>query len=487
MNKYLYLFIFFSFFYFFKVYYVGYSINNDGILYIAIANEISQGNTDYIRENIYGNLAYPYLINYIKYFSGLSLLNSAIIINYFFSIAFLLTLIKFNNTFFKNKNLYFYLMIFSFYPYFENTIFLIIRDHGFFFFQLLALFLFFKYLKNTKNVFYIPLILCITLFAAFFRIEAILFFLLFIFYFFVSFIKDNNVNSKKFLILFSVIFFICIIPFLDSINLLGRIGDFQVFSNIFLDKLNSGFNDKFNKIDDFFRFSYESHHISALLVLIYFFVRLFIFFGPSAFLINRDNICSILTKKEHLILFLFFLAGLLIALINLYINSFLSRRYLVFYILTLYPLIAFYIYKNTKLKKNIFNKMIFLFFLTHILYGFIRISSNFYKHEPTNAYIAYKHTFNISDDKMLIIDKVVNFYRENYSTGLNYPDSCISLQSYEKLLINEELISDFESKYYHCPLGFSDKVLSDRAIKIFNNDKGHAVYLIALNVDNENE
>lgn len=407
----------------------GIEINRDGLLYLDQAKNIK--NPASANNLQISWLFYPYLINLLHQITSFSYVFSAKIINLLFLTFSFFYINKILLLTLKNQKIVWIsliLLMTTSSKLIDGYLPMVIRDHGFYFFIILALynlFLIFDFDKYSKKIklqlkaYPFIMIAFSSIMATMFRFEAIVYFL-----FFLLMILVSPYNRIKFHFIFIVpIIFLIIFYILNYIDLINL--------NYYLNKII------FLKDNIFGGIEFQSDNMHAQLLLD---SNLFIFKFISLFLISINKLFNSIglfyiiffvifvktckvnflkAKNNHLLIYIIFL-NLIIVYLNLLQTNIISGRYFVLSILIFHCLFATLIFhlinqNNLKIlfsyKKQplIFIKRIFLLLIIcFLIYSFF---DNLYDRKiSTDLNLAYSLKANFPDQNIFTDNPRINFY-----------------------------------------------------------------------------
>lgn len=416
-------------------------LNNDAILYLRLANIFTNSPASFVENfHIHNWPYYSLLISFISETFKLSILLSSQLINFILSVLTFFTILVTVKNISQNKNNYLItlILILCFSYLISDYIPMIIRDHGMWFFSIIGVFSFLKFIDTGKNIFIVG---SISLFfmGFFFRPESIIFILgLFLFTFYYEDYRKKLFNIKFLSI--SLIFFICLFMYLISlgqythlaeiiertISVLPNINLIPLFSdNLWLSKLLVN----------------EAFTIKLLITFGIFFKKLIISLGIPAFItyfifrnlptIYKDN--EILQKKINF-LFIIFLINSILAFLNFYATYVLSSRYLFFGTLISIVLSASILnihINNLGSIRNFFNNnklasflLLFIFLINVFFDILVRDRKYTYEMKVSNWVLSQKSEFK----DIYINDRKLGFYiTKEY---IDVDNSVVNIENY---------------------------------------------------------
>ena len=321
------------------IFFINDSVNRDGILYLKQAYLFSLNNYQQAFSQ-YNWPFYSYLINLIYKFNLFDLETSAKLLNlillflafnYFLKILFLLN---------QNERVYTFgtVLFLTFLPLFDNLIEYIVRDFGFIAFSIMGIYYTLSIKLLGKRLVYSVLLFSL---AFLFRVEG----LFFIFLSLILALREKyNFNFLKISLIFTFILFITFFLFyffrdLSFINS-SRFVDLIEYPFLLFQKFTNGFDFKSENI-------YLSDLLSKYNIPVGFVMMLSIVFfkyisGLGLFYIFYFYIRYSLIKfsSKDKLLIIFFVASLMLVIVNFFISYILSGRYLILNWIILLILIA---------------------------------------------------------------------------------------------------------------------------------------------------
>lgn len=417
-------------------------LNNDAILYLRLANIFANSPDSFVDNfHIHNWPYYSLLISFISETFKISILLSSQLINFIFSVLTLFTILVTVKNISENKNNYLLtsILIICFSYLISDYIPMIIRDHGMWFFSIVGVFSFLKFIDTGKSIF---IVASIGLFfmGFFFRPESIIFILGL--FFFTIYYEDyrKKLFNIKFLSIF-LIFFICLFLYLISLGQYTHLEEIiertiSMFSNIYSMPLFSD-NLWLSKL-----LVNEGFTIKLLITFGVFFKKLIISLGIPAFItyfiyrnlmtVYKNN--QILQKKINF-LFIIFLINSILALLNFYATYVLSSRYLLFGTLISIVLSASILnihINNLGSIRNFFNNnkfvsfLLLFIFLINVLFD-VLLRDRKYTYEMKVSNWVLSQNFGFKD--IYINDRKLGFYITN--EFIDVDNSVVNIENYK--------------------------------------------------------
>jgi hypothetical protein len=457
---------------FIVIYLSGIEINRDGLLYLDQAKNVkNQTSTNNLQISW---LLYPYLINLFHHITSLSYIFSAKLINLLFLTFSFFFINKILIITLKDQKVVWIsliLLMTTSSNLIDGYLPMVIRDHGFYFFIILALYYLFlifnldKFTKTTKlhlKVYPLFMIAFSSIMAAMFRFEGIVYFI-----FFLLMIFFSPYNKIKFHFIFVLpTFFLIIFYILNHIDLIN-LGYY--FNKIILLK-----NNIFGGIE----FHSDNMHTQSLLdsnLLIFKFISLllitinklfnsigfiYIFFFVIFFKTSKINF---LKEKNYFFLISIIFLNLFIVYFNLLQTNVISGRYYVLSILMfhcLFVILTFHFINQNKSKNPFFyknksfvfiKKISLLLIILFLIYNFF---DNLYDRKiSTDLYLADRLKASFPDQTIFTDNVRINFYLgidDYFSLFCNDADIC---------LIDKANFSNYDSNYSIIDDSFNEKFL----------------------------
>lgn len=411
LNNFLYLFL--SFFIFsFLVVFKNNEINNDGLLYLSQAYELSSQGYSLVFD-LYPKSIYAVLIAFISNIFSISLYTSAKLINLFFlGIALYFYLLHIKLLYTSNKSIFIgLLLVFCCSPIFDSYASMIIRDHGFWALSMIGSYFFLKYCQtySFKYTFLYQLMFFVSIL---FRQEGVLFLILLPLLPIYKNLKFSVITKNYLLILlflFSLVF-----------SMLFNFGDFFSqfinFYKFFLDKLNTFYSNFINNFpiyssNEHLEFLLEKYNflftLYLLFILFYSFFKSFGYIGFLLFFYIYKTKIYMNIKSNKILLFLISI-GIISVLLHFFYVYVISGRYFALIWWWLYILLVPYIYELFLNFKSSYFKYFFIFIVIIGFFDNFIDSSEKYNQEKSMANFISSN-YLINDIEFIDTDRI-KFY-----------------------------------------------------------------------------
>jgi hypothetical protein len=336
-------------------------INRDGAGYLMQVNLIKANHLQ-LAKTLYPDLGFAYLIYYTHFFLKISIENTALLLNYIFTLISTIFYVLILNQIKSDYRLLIsgLIVLACSVPILDDYFVMIIRDHGMWLGSLGGVYFTQKWF-NTKNIVWLPLAIIFFIVGGLFRPESFVL-ILAIPLIFLNFNLKKKISSFIPIILLFIIFILIIFFTKDYLNV-SRINDvflrpYDALNNLFLPLALSSNDLWLSQLINDFSISIKFLILSNIFIQKWFFglgiINFFIFIYAIKKIKGNEKISA---NYKILNIFLF-LSGLIV-FINLISTNVISTRYFVFHFWIIYIFVSFGLYNILFLSKNnlIFNKI----------------------------------------------------------------------------------------------------------------------------------